>query len=95
MGGNHEDEEAFKARFAKQLKATRLEMRRSQPAMAELLGCSPSMYPKYENRDHFPLWLLPQLIRITDKPISYWVYGVPHIPQTTGATTPKRLKVVK
>lgn len=65
----------------------------SQPAMAEKLGCSVSMYPKYENRDHFPLWLLPQLIKITDKPISYWLYGVPHTP-IYAASRPSRLKIV-
>jgi hypothetical protein len=52
------------------------------------------MYPKYENRDHFPLWLLPRLIEVTDKPLSYWIYGVPHTP-TSEKPTPHRLKVVK
>ena len=52
------------------------------------------MYPKYENRDHFPLWLLPRLIEVTDKPLSYWIYGVPHTP-TNEKPTPHRLKVVK
>lgn len=93
MGASTETEEAFKARFARQLKATRLDMRLSQPAMAEKIGCSVSMYPKYENRDHFPLWLLPRLIEVTDKPISYWVYGVPHTP-TNQKPTPRRLKIV-
>lgn len=94
MSAETETEEAFKARFSRQLKATRLEMRLSQPAMANKLGCSESMYPKYENRDHFPLWLLPRLIEVTDKPISYWIYGVPHMP-TREKPTPHRLKVVK
>jgi transcriptional regulator with XRE-family HTH domain len=94
MGAGAETEDAFKTRFARQLKATRIEMGLSQPEMAGKLECSVSMYPKYENRDHFPLWLLPRLIEVTDKPLSYWIYGVPHTP-TSEKPTPHRLKVVK
>lgn len=94
MGAETETEEAFKARFARQLKAARNDLGLSQPAMAKKLGCSESMYPKYENRDHFPLWLLPRLIQITDKPLSYWIYGVPHSPLSNGSASP-RLKIVK
>jgi len=89
-----EDEETFKLRFQEQLQAARAKLGISQVAMADLIGCSHSMYPKYETRDHFPLYLLPKLMVETDTPSSYWIYGVP-LPPERGKSRPKGgLKIV-
>lgn len=94
MAMNFEDEEAFKLRFQRQLQAARARLDISQPAMAALIGASPSMYPKYETRDHFPLHLLPKLMFETDTPASYWIFGVPLGPEREQNKPRRGLKIV-
>lgn len=69
------DELAFIARFQPLLRKTREDMGFSQPQMAASLGLSLSAYKKLEWRSSsaFPLYLLPQLIRITGRPVEYWL----------------------
>lgn len=45
--------------------------------MAYELRIKEDTYKKYENRpgSKFPLYLLPRLIFVTDRPYSYWIGG--------------------
>lgn len=79
MSSRFQDPHDFRRDFQQRLVHTRaVEMDISQEEMASRLECSKSQYPKYENRkDQFPLYLLPRLIDVTEKPYSYWVLGIP------------------
>jgi transcriptional regulator with XRE-family HTH domain len=88
------DEDQFTLAFRARLVETREELGLTQPEMAKLLRCSPSMYPKYETRSPFPLYLLPRLINETDKPYSYWVLGI-RPPEGSRDKARGRFKVIK
>lgn len=94
MAMDFEDEETFKRRFQRQLRAARDNLGKTQPEMAALIRCSPSMYPKYETRDHFPLYLLPKLMFETDTPSSYWIFGIPLAPEREKNKPRGGLKIV-
>lgn len=95
MAIEFEDEATFKRGFQKRLKETRLELEKSQDEMAEFLGCSKAMYPKYEKRDHYPLHLLPKLIVKTEKPASYWIFGEPSVGSKVVDRVKRKLRVIK
>lgn len=69
------DEPDFNAAFGKRLMETRTNMKMSRPALAFSLGITKDQLKRYETRPSagFPLYLLPQLIRITGKPYSFWI----------------------
>lgn len=75
--------DAFTEEFQKRLIAARLSLKIEQNEMADRLGCSRAMYPKYENRSPFPLCLFPALMAVTDKPLAYWTMGMPAPPGAT------------
>jgi len=86
---NFPEEDEFDEQFRARLKATRLSMGWSHPRMAHALGVKVDAYKKYENRvrSSFPMYLLPRLIFISDRPYSYWLLG--------HGEAPGRFKVVK
>lgn len=82
------DEDEFDVQFKERLRATRKELDWTHARMADALRIKEDAYKKYEKRprSQFPLYLLPRLIFITDRPYSYWLGG-------SGA--PARFRVIK
>lgn len=70
------EERAFIAEFQARLRQAREgELRWSQDLMARRLGISRGAYIRYENRPSsaFPIFLLPSLAQLTNKPLHYWL----------------------
>lgn len=69
------EELRFIAEFQPRLRKARLDLGWSHEVMAGQLGVSENAYKKYEGRKKsaFPLYLLPELIRITGRPAHYWL----------------------
>lgn len=89
-------EAAFRADFQKRLSSARTERGLTQRDMAVRLLMKESAYAKYENRANstFPLYLLPRLSAITEKPYSYWLHGIEAEPPMT-RKKPSHLRAVK
>lgn len=83
-------ERAFIAWFQPRLRAAREQAGLSQAGMAKGLGIGLNAYKKMEWRDTsaFPLYLVPDLVRLTGRPFDYWLGPDPRL----GGP---RLKVVK
>ena len=86
---DHEKAEAeFIAAFQARLRRARVERDMSQRQMASSLDLPKTTYQKYETRagSAFPLYLIPKLSEILDRPLGYWIYG--HEPT-------KRFRIIK
>ena len=70
-------EDEFRALFQERLRRTQKELGKKHARMAFDLGIKEDAYKKYATRpgSNFPLYLLPRLIFVTDKPYSYWMGG--------------------
>jgi hypothetical protein len=87
-----EEERQFLRAFQARLTFVRVKvMAISQREMAKRLKIPEARYAKYETRSHFPLYLLPRLIIETERPYSYWVFGIE--PGSPGIRTAK-LRVI-
>jgi DNA-binding XRE family transcriptional regulator len=68
-------EDAFLKAFQQRLASARRERGFTQLQLAVALGLALATFKKYETRSAFPMYLLPKLSVLLDKPLSYWIFG--------------------
>lgn len=70
--------EEFRLAFQKRLLDARESLGYTHEQMAKGLKISTAAYQKYETRprSHFPLYLLPRLVDLTETSYSYWCTGM-------------------